>query len=89
MSTILSIETYGMMLSNGSYLEIVKILLADGRVDPRAGGNYAVRVARHNRHLQILQVLKEYYYHRGWRWLWEAIFVRSLVRELGPVRALD
>ena len=44
------------MSSNG-YIEIVKILLQDNRVDPSDRNNYAIQCAMENGHIEIVKLL--------------------------------
>lgn len=46
----------GSAARNGFY-EIVKMLLEDGRIDPTKDQNYAVRVALHANHKQVVDLL--------------------------------
>jgi hypothetical protein len=41
----------------GGHVEVVKLLLADPRVDPSAGNQYAIVWATENSHLQVVKLL--------------------------------
>jgi hypothetical protein len=45
------------MASNYDFLEIVKLLLQDNRVDPSDFNNYAIKAAIENENLKIIELL--------------------------------
>ena len=45
------------MASEKGHMEVVKLLLADPRVDPSARNNWAIQLASENGHLEIVKLL--------------------------------
>ena len=49
------------MASENGHTEVVKLLLADPRVDPAAGNNWAIRFASENGHTEIVKLLLDHF----------------------------
>jgi hypothetical protein len=44
--------------SENGHTDVVKLLLADPRVDPSAEANYAIRMARQFGHTEVIKLLR-------------------------------